>query len=82
MREVSFQEYDKKRKQFKIEQLKLRDELEKKMKNTNAKNNFLKRDKEKRSVLYRLAKNRHEKLFEKIGSRKYKVREKEEVPYE
>lgn len=67
MRKISFEEYDKKRKLAKIDLLKIRDDLDKK-----PSSGLRTRDNEKRFLLYKLAKEKKEKMLEKVGDRKYK----------
>ena len=69
MRKINFEEYNKKRKNNRIDLLKIRDELEFKSNKGSRE-----RDSEKQIMLYELAKQKHEKLFEKISDRKYKVK--------
>ncbi len=66
MRNISFDEYDKKRKATRVDLLKIRDSLDKKAGST-----IRTRDHEKRFLLYRLAKERKEKMIKKVGDRKY-----------
>ncbi len=68
MRKISFNEYNKKRRASKVNLLKVRDGLEKK-----SNNNSKRRDREKRILLYKLAKERREKILKKSGERKYKL---------
>jgi|GEM_PF-1543122 len=68
MRKISFKEYNKKRKEAKVDLLKMRDNLNKKP-NDNSRG----RDREKRILLYKLAKERREKIFKKTGEREYKL---------
>ena len=67
MRKISFEEYDKKRKSNKIELLKIRDDLDKKVSF-----GLRTRDSEKRFLLYKLAKEKKESMLKKVGDRKYK----------
>lgn len=67
MRKISFDEYNKKRKAVRIELLKLRDSLNKK---TSA--GLRTRDREKRFLLFKLAKEKKSRMVEKIGDRKYR----------
>ncbi|MEJ6952374.1 hypothetical protein [Natronospora cellulosivora (SeqCode)] len=67
MRKISFNEHDQKRKSSRVDLLEIRDSLDKKASST-----LRKRDSEKRFLLYRLAKERKEKMIKKVGDRKYK----------
>ena len=70
MRKIKFEEYNKKRKKAKIKLLKLRDKLDRKPGGGQRI-----RDREKRSLLYKLAREKKERLLEKIGDRKYRFKE-------
>jgi len=67
MRKVSFEEYDKKRKSAKIDLLNIRDDLTRKVSS-----GFRIRDNEKRTLLYKLAKEKKKRMLKKIGERKYR----------
>ncbi len=67
MRKISFEEYDKKRKSAKIDLLKIRDDLDKKVSS-----GLRTRDSEKSFLLYKLAKEKKESMLKKVGNRKYK----------
>lgn len=69
MRSISFEEYNKKRKSSKLDFLKMRDKLEKKSNNSLRR----RRDKEKRILLYRLAKTKKENTLRKVGEREYQL---------
>ena len=69
MRKINFEEYNKKRKEAKIELLKLRDEL-----NIKSGSGGTYRSSEKRDLLFKLAKRKKEKMLEKVGPRKYKMK--------
>ncbi len=58
MRKKSFEEYDKKRKSAKIDLLKIRDELDKRVSS-----GLRTRDNEKRFLLYKLAKEKKENML-------------------
>lgn len=68
MRNISWEEYEKKRKLSKLDFLQIKDKTTKKVNG-----NLRTRDKEKRLLLYKIAKKKQKKLFEKIGKRKYKL---------
>lgn len=67
MKKISYEEYDEKRKLAKIELLKIRDGLDKK---TGP--GLRTRDNEKRFLLYKLAKEKKDRMLEKVGDRKYR----------
>lgn len=67
MKKISFDEYNKKRKSASIELLKLRDSLNKK-----PSAGLRTRDREKRFLLFKLAKEKKSRMVEKIGDRKYR----------
>jgi len=67
MSKISFEEYDKKRKSAKIDLLEIRDSLDKK-----ASSGLRTRDREKKFLLYKLAKERKNSMLKKVGDRKYK----------
>lgn len=69
MRKIKFEKYNKKRKEAKIELLKLRDEL-----GIKSGSGGINRDPEKRNLLFKLAKRKNEKMLEKIGPRKYRMK--------
>jgi hypothetical protein len=68
LRKISFKEYNKKRKEAKVDLLNMRDSLKKK-----PNDNSRRRDREKRILLYKLAKERREKTLKKSGEREYKL---------
>lgn len=69
MRKINFEEHNRKRKNAKIKILQMRDKLDKKRGGKSRK-----RDKEKRNLLFRLAKDKKKRMLEKIGERKYRFR--------
>lgn len=69
MRNIKFKEYNKKRKEAKIELLKLRENL-----NLKSASGGINRSPEKRNLLFKLAKRKKKKMLEKIGPRKYKLK--------
>jgi altronate dehydratase len=68
MRKINFKEHDQKRKEAKIDLLKLRDQL-----GIKSGSGGVKRNPKKREILFKLAKKRKEKMIEKIGERKYRL---------
>ena len=68
MRNISWEEYEKKRKLSKLDFLQIKDKTTKKV------NGKLRTgEKEKRLLLDKIAKKKQKKFFEKIGKRKYKL---------
>lgn len=71
MRKIEFEEYDKKRKSAKLKLLQIRDELD-----TLNYGKAKKRNSEKQSLLFKLAKEKKERIIEKVGERKYRFKQK------
>ena len=69
MRKIKFEEYNKKRKVAKKDLLKIRRKL-----NIKSGSGGIHRSPEKRVLLFKLAKRKKEKMLEKIGPRKYKLK--------
>ena len=69
MKKINFEEYNKKRKEAKIDILELRDQLSKQK--TISKRS---RSQNKQFLLYELAKKRKEKMIEKIAKHKYRFK--------
>ena len=69
MRKINFEEYNKKRKEAKIDILELRDQLSKQK--TISKRS---RSQNKQFLLYQLARKRKEKMIEKIAKHKYRFK--------
>jgi hypothetical protein len=68
MRKISWDQYEEQIKLAKVDFLQIKDETTKKVSG-----NLRTRDKEKRLLLYKLAKNKQEKMLKEIGERKYKL---------
>jgi len=69
MRKINFEEYNKKRKEAKINILELRDQLSKPKASSKRS-----RSQDKQFLLYELAKKRKEKMIEKISEHKYRFK--------
>ena len=69
MKKINFEEYNKKRKEAKIDILELRDQLSKQK--TISKRS---RSQNKQFLLYDLAKKRKEKMIEKVGKHQYRFK--------
>jgi len=69
MKKINFEEYNKKRKEAKIDILELRDQLSKQK--TISKRS---RSQNKQFLLYELARKRQEKMIEKIAKHKYRFK--------
>ncbi|RQD68658.1 MAG: hypothetical protein D5S01_11680, partial [Halanaerobium sp. MSAO_Bac5] len=69
MRKIKFEEQNKKRKAAKIKLLEIRDELEKVRDESK-----LERDLEKQNLLFKLAREKQQRILEKIGERKYRFK--------
>jgi hypothetical protein len=68
MRKISFQKHNIKRQNAKAVFLNIKDSLE------NKKSKSLReRDRDKQLLLFKLAKDKQQKTFKKVGKRKYKV---------
>jgi len=68
MKKVSLKEYNKKRNSFKLSFSKIREDI-----NQESSEEIRNRDDKKKVLLYQMAKKRKDKLFQKIGDRKYKL---------
>lgn len=66
MRNISWDEYEEQRKSAKIDILQMKEKESKRVSG-----NLRKRDKEKRLLLYKLAKHKQENMLKEIGEREY-----------
>ena len=69
MRKIHFEEYNKKRKEAKINILELRDQLSRPKASSKRR-----RSQNKQFLLYQLAKKRKEKMIEKVGKHQYRFK--------
>ena len=69
MRKIKFEEQNRKRKAAKIKLLEIRDELERVKDENN-----IERDSEKQTLLFKLAREKKQRILEKIGERKYRFK--------